>query len=348
MPKLRGLRATNSPDSIGQVDSYSHESTAAAIARLSAQVERQARAIRGYETAIRRSRDVFERASAAAHLGLWECDLATEALQWSGGTYDMFAIPRDRPLKREQTLVRYPTESLKTLDDIRRRAIAERSSFNLDTEIVTPAEGRRWIRITATVECTADRATRLLGFKQDITEERVRWERTRRLADFDALTGLANRSQFQAGLSEACGDDGGPAAGGILLLVDLDGFKEVNDSLGHTASDECLKEAARRLATVCNEAKIVARIGGDEFAVLLGPSEKVGSPGLLAKQVVATMGRTIRYEWRRFRVGASIGLATLRGCRSDEALKRADAALYAAKAAGRNTFRWFVPGEMRL
>ena len=346
MGKARQLRADGAADGVAHVDPYSHELTAAAVARLTALVEAQARTIRMREAAMMRSREIFERATAAARLGLWECDLRTETLQWSGGTYDMFGIARDTPLKRGQALVRYPTDSLKALETVRGRAIDERTGFNLDTRIVTPA-GERWIRITATVQCAGDRATRLFGFKQDITEEKESWERTRYLAEFDELTGLANRSQFQARLAEACGEHGGPP-GGTLLLIDLDGFKDVNDSVGHSAGDECLKEAGHRLASVCAKARIVARVGGDEFAVLLGTPEIAGSPVLLAKQIIATMNRPVRCGWRRFRIGASIGLAATRGCHASEAMKRADAALYAAKAAGRNTLRWFDPGTMRL
>lgn len=346
MAKARALKATDEFE-VTQVDPYSHDSTAAAVARLAALVEAQARAIRNYQTAMARSHEVFEHAAAADRLGLWECDLTTEVLQWSPGTYDMFGIARDAPLKRGQALIRYPAHALKKLETIRSRAIAERSGFNLDTEIVTPDGGCRWIRITATVECNGAQPTRLFGLKQDITEAKKRWERTRYLAAFDELTGLANRSHFNARLAEACGDETGHNAAGALLLVDLDGFKEVNDTLGHTAGDVCLKEVARRLSAACATAVVVARIGGDEFAILLDPLEGRGAT-LLAKQIIAAIRQPIRYAGHRFHIGASIGLAAIRGCQPGEALRWADTALYAAKAAGRNTARWFDASAMRL
>ena len=253
-----------------------------------------------------RSRDIFERATAAARLGLWECDLTTETLQWSGGTYDMFGIARDTPLKRKQTLACYPADSLKILETVRGRAIAERNGFNLDARIVTPDGNSRWIRITATVACAGDRPVRLFGLKQDITDEKERWERMLYRAEFDELTGLANRGQFQTRLAEACWRPASDA-GGVLLLVDLDGFKDVNDTLGHAAGDECLRTAAQRLAAACDTATIVARVGGDEFAVFIGPLDR-GAPVLLAKQIIAAMGRPIRYGWHRFQIGASVGL----------------------------------------
>jgi diguanylate cyclase (GGDEF)-like protein len=346
MQKALGFNARNAPDSVAGVDAYSHEATAAAVARLTALVEAQARVIRNHESAAARSREIFERAYAAARLGLWECDLATETLQWSGGTYDMFDIARERPLVRRQALIRYPAESLKKLERLRSRAIAARTGFNLDTDILAPDGKRRWIRITATVECNGERPVRLFGLKQDITEDRERWDEARRRAEFDDLTGLANRRQFEARLAAACGDEGGAGEGGTLLLLDLDGFKDVNDSLGHAAGDACLKEAAQRLTAACDTAALIARIGGDEFAVLLGRSDR--APVLSARQIIAVMGRPIHCGWRRFQVGASVGLAALDGCRSEIATRRADAALYAAKAAGRSTFRWYDPATMRL
>ena len=333
-------------ENVAAADPASHEETAAAVARLTALVEAQARTIRNHQAAMARSRDIFERASAAARLGLWECDLASETLQWSAGTYDLFDIPRDTPLRRNHALVRYPAAALKQLEAIRSRAIDERSGFDLETAIVTPSGGERWIRITATIECAGERPTRLFGLKQDITEERRRSERMRYLAEFDELTGLANRNQFQERLARACGEDFGRSAGGTLLLIDLDGFKEVNDSLGHAAGDECLKEAAQRLTAVCSDTASAARIGGDEFAVLIEPG--AGAPVLLGKQFIAAMRRPIRCGWHRFCIGASIGLTQLAGCHASDALKRADAALYAAKAAGRNTLRWFDPLQMRV
>ena len=100
------------------------------------------------------------------------------------------------------------------------------------------------------------------------------------------------------------------------------------------------------MAETCDSAALVARVGGDEFGVLLDATER--APVLVARQIIAAMIRPIRCDWRRFRIGASVGLVALRGCTPDVAFKRADAALYAAKAAGRNTFRRFDPATMRL
>lgn len=325
-----------------EVDPFSHDANAAAVERLTALIEAQARVIRRYEETLAHSRRIFEEATAAARLGLWECDLTTETLQWSNGTYDLFDLPRGMPLLRQHILPYYPEHSLKLLERVRSQAIRQRRSFNLDAEIVTPKGSRRWLRIHATVDCAGDRPIRIFGLKQDITEDKERWERARYRAECDDMTGLANRSRFQERLAEFCGDDGRRHSAGVLLLIDLDGFKEVNDSLGHRAGDECLKEVARRIKDACPTAfgtSLVARIGGDEFAVLveagLGPAME------LAGKTIEAVGHAMTFGRQTFRIGASIGLAAIDGSPSRVLFDRADRALYAAKAGGRNTFRVF-------
>lgn len=339
MMKARAFRAV-------ELDSLSHESTAAALERLVALVEAQARTIREHEAALAHSRYIFERASVAAKLGMWECDLASETLNWSDVTYDLFDLPRGSPLVRGQTLTSYPEESLKALESARSQALALRQGFSLDAAIITPKGNRRWIRIHAAIECAGNRPVKIFGMKQDITEEKALWERTRQLAEVDEMTGLANRSKFQAHLSQLCEGPSGQTAAGALLLIDLDGFKEVNDSLGHLAGDQCLKATAARLGDICTNASIVARIGGDEFAVLLVTPRKSEAIEVAAK-IVATVRHPIEHGGRQFYIGASVGVATIDSCTPLELFRRADTALYAAKAGGRDTFRVFDAARMR-
>ena len=92
-----------------EVDPYSHESTAAAVERLTALLDAQARVIRQYESRLAHHRHIFETASAAARLGVWECDLPSETLQWSDGTYDLFDVPRGSPVTRKEILKALPS-----------------------------------------------------------------------------------------------------------------------------------------------------------------------------------------------------------------------------------------------
>jgi diguanylate cyclase (GGDEF)-like protein len=279
---------------------------------------------------------VFELASAEARMGLWECDLARETLRWSGGVYDLFEFPRDTVPSRPAALACYSEEARRHLDAVRAEAIGRRTPFTLDAEIVARRGTRRWIRITATVEARDGVALRLFGFKQDITEQKLLADRTRYRADFDSLTGLANRTVFDGRLADL-------PESGALLLIDLDGFKAINDTYGHAVGDACLQEAARRLSAACPEADLVARIGGDEFAVLIGRQAEAPLCEALARRIVAAMREPVLHRGVRLRFGASVGIARAGWSAPADLFIAADAALYAAKAAGRGTLRVAPP-----
>lgn len=321
-------------------------SEAELIAALSAQLEAQAALIREQAASLAFSQKIFDRASAAARIGVWQCNLADESLVWTDVVYDLFDLPRGSVPDRKQTLACYREESVRELHRRRSKAIAECSGFSLDAEIVTIKGNRRWIRITASVECEDGIAVRIFGMKQDITEEKILADRMRYLAEFDAMTGLANRSQFQlklSALSSATGHEAKPL--GALLLIDLDEFKSVNDNFGHAAGDESLREAAQRLRSVCGAAELVARIGGDEFAVLLSAHCGLGEISEIAQAIVREMAKPIVHHGRSFKLGASVGIALVEGSAPSQLFMEADAALYAAKNAGRNTFRIFKPSS---
>lgn len=305
------------------------------VAELEAELAQASAVIRAQQAALDHTRKIFERASAAARIGVWECELPSQSLRWSDMVYDIFDLPRGAVVNREEVLTCYADESREQLGVLRSRAIAEQTGFSMDAQITTFAGDTRWIRITATVESEDGRAVRIFGMKQDITEEKLLSERTRYLAEFDVMTGLANRAQFQARLTRSA--EGAPI--GALLLVDLDGFKQVNDTHGHALGDELIKEAARRLAAVCSGCELVARIGGDEFAVLLSPSQPQCAAEDLAARIVAEMSAPALAGGMLLRVGASVGVAHAEGCTPPDLFKQADIALYAAKAAGRNTYR---------
>lgn len=275
---------------------------------------------------------MFERASQTARIGIWVCSLPDERLTWTDGVYDLFELPRGSVLDRDTTVGFYTRESRDRMQVLRARAIAEHTDFNLDAEIVTAKGNRRWMRLTGAVECENGVARRIFGMKQDITEEKLLSDRTRYLAEFDVMTGLANRAQFQARLTDL--DD----VGG-LLLIDIDGFKLINDTHGHVAGDDYLKEVARRLRDCCASASLVARIGGDEFAVLLGRNTAVADIQGAAASIVHVLSSAASIAGQTMPMSASVGGALCGSASGEDLFRQADAALYAAKAGGRNTHR---------
>ena len=308
----------------------------ATIARHRRHIEAQTRTIADYVALEEQRRTLFDRASATARIGVWQCNLSDNSLLWTNGVYDLFEIPRNTPVTREIALACYTDASRRQMEAARARAIANCSDFSLDVEIITRTGKHRWMRLTGAVESRDGVAHRIFGMKQDITEEKLLADRTRYLAEFDVMTGLANRSLFQARLTDL---DNGQGGIGALLLVDLDGFKQLNDTYGHAIGDACLQEAARRLVESCAGAQLVARIGGDEFAVLL----KAGADAeALAELIVATMRRPAAQLGQTRRLSTSVCVAHYGGGSSEDLFRQADLALYAAKAAGRDTSRTFT------
>ncbi|GJD61406.1 bifunctional diguanylate cyclase/phosphodiesterase [Methylobacterium frigidaeris] len=179
---------------------------------------------------------------------------------------------------------------------------------------------------------------------EDVTQRRRSEARIAHLASHDALTGLPNRAQLQERLDAALAGRIDDEAVSVLCL-DLDGFKEVNDSYGHPVGDELLRLVARRLQEAVGANALVGRLGGDEFAVIrCAPSHPAGVAAL-AERIVRLLRRPFEVQGHEVGIGTSIGLATTceTGLTTAELLRRADVALYQAKASGRNGWRLFDP-----
>lgn len=173
----------------------------------------------------------------------------------------------------------------------------------------------------------------------DITAGKTAQRELERLARFDALTGLANRHHFDEGLATAVARAMRTGAALMLLTLDLDRFKLINDSLGHAAGDAVLKEFAQRLRAAVYDVDLVARLGGDEFVVLVEYSPTVDVGERIAQRLVEVMKPPFVIEGRELQVRTSIGIGLLHPVRSGaELMALADKALYEAKAHGRGTW----------
>lgn len=175
---------------------------------------------------------------------------------------------------------------------------------------------------------------------RDVTERRLNEERLSRLASLDALTDLPNRASWRARLDKTMQATGEAT----VLLLDLDGFKEVNDTLGHSAGDALLIEVAARLKASLSMAISVGRLGGDEFVALL-PGNDERQARAIAGLIISAFASPFEHAGRKQRVGVSVGvaLAPQHGESSQELMNAADLALYRAKAAGKGHYEVFEP-----
>jgi diguanylate cyclase (GGDEF)-like protein/PAS domain S-box-containing protein len=180
---------------------------------------------------------------------------------------------------------------------------------------------------------------------EDITERKASENRIERLAHYDSLTGLANRNLFKERIDETLAGYRRLNAPFAVLLLDLDKFKSVNDALGHQSGDALLKQVAGRIKAESREVDMTARIGGDEFALIVAPGQ--GSLGddaaALAGRLVTAIAAPYEIDGHPIVIGCSIGIAVVpeHGTRIDEILRNADLALYESKNAGRNRFNMY-------
>ena len=179
---------------------------------------------------------------------------------------------------------------------------------------------------------------------EDVTEQRHAEAEITRLARHDVLTGLANRAEFNAKLAEASKRAKRYGGAITVMMLDLDKFKAVNDTLGHPAGDKLLIEVAGRLKASLRETDVVARLGGDEFAIIQegGTTQHEGAIAL-ALRIIHSITQPFDLDGHQANVGTSIGIALApeHGVDPEDLLKRADLALYTVKAGGRNDYRIF-------
>ena len=188
---------------------------------------------------------------------------------------------------------------------------------------------------------------RFLGFRglaANLTAREREEAEASKLARYDSLTGLPNRATMARMLDEALANAAERRRGCALMLIDLDRFKQVNDSLGHPVGDQLLKQVAARLREALGEAGRVGRLGGDEFQAILPGIEEEGTLARHAERIIASVSEPYTIDGHAVSVGASIGIAVARPGKAyaSAVVKEADLALYAAKGAGRGTHLFFA------
>jgi len=192
--------------------------------------------------------------------------------------------------------------------------------------------------------------TGLLTALANIDDRKRMQDDMRRKAMHDQLTGLPNRAMFMESLDHAVRKARRRSGRFSVLFLDLDRFKEVNDSLGHSAGDRLLQAVSERLASAVRQSDLVARLGGDEFVVLIedhvGPEEVM----IVAQKVLAYLYRPVLLEWREVNISGSIGIASFPedGQDPETLVKNADAAMYLAKERGRNNFQFYSDDLNRI
>ena len=224
--------------------------------------------------------------------------------------------------------------------------LSARSSFqDLAVRAATSEEDERWWSISG--RPVYDSFNNFLGFRgsgSDLTEKKRSQENASRLARYDSLTGLANRVQMSESLEKILSARRLDHQACAVFLLDLDRFKQVNDTIGHPAGDQLLKQVAQRLEHTVREAGRVGRLGGDEFQVIIPGHVTRDDLAYLAHRIIQNLSQPYAIDGHRVVIGASVGIALSPddGCTSEALIRNADLALYAAKDGGRGRHHFYA------
>lgn len=282
------------------------------------------------ENAIRVSEERLRLALQASRMAAWELNLETQWVDRSENSMVLLGISsgpaadfidRVHPDDRQRVKAFW-------------HAVMSEGSGATEVRYLAPDGAQTWLSLRA----ERKDGNRLIGLTFDIADRKAAEEAIWRTANHDPLTGLANRALFQVRLNEALKNAGGSGSGVGLLLLDLDDFKDVNDTLGHAVGDLLLQEAALRLRSFAGEGDTVARLGGDEFAIILAEISAGSDAIARASEIVEALRAPFQHEGRALSTTVSIGLATFPEHHRDpvELMKDADIALYRAKEQGRS------------
>jgi diguanylate cyclase (GGDEF)-like protein/PAS domain S-box-containing protein len=238
------------------------------------------------------------------------------------------------------------------LDDL------EATALELDFRVCPPGHETRYVSMRVyAVRDGAGPSLRRAGVIQDVTERKAQEARIEHLAYHDSLTGLPNRAMLMDRLGQALSQAQRLDQQVAVLFIDLDRFKLVNDSLGHPVGDQLLQEIARRLRATLRDNDTVARVGGDEFQVVVCNVAGATDAARIAEKLMRALGEPFTLEGQELHVTASLGVSLFPrdGASGELLLKYADTALYEAKGEGRNAYRFFSPemnaqahGRLRL
>lgn len=303
--------------------------------------------LRAAEAMLDQRTRALQEAHRLGKIGTWSYRVDSGRSVWAPELYQLLGIePGLFEPNHENTKSFFLGDDAERFLELQMRVLRTRRTEAIDLRIQHNDGTIHDLAVICKAEVARDRVIGILGTVQDVTERKEAERQLEQLAYSDPLTGLANRTLFKrqlAALIEGCVLRGRGAA---LLLIDLDRFKEVNDSLGHAAGDELLMRVAVALRQDLGPRAFIARLGGDEFAVLHeGPA--VAGPDLveLAERIIAGLSGPMDLTEGEAFIGATIGIARLpeHGATVETAMRNADLALYMAKEAGRGRAQLFEP-----
>ncbi|WP_024327186.1 diguanylate cyclase domain-containing protein [Thioalkalivibrio sp. AKL19] len=288
--------------------------------------------------ALQETTERLEEAQRIAGAGYWDWDIRGQRMNWSSHVYELLGLdPKTESAGFEAYMSAIHPEDRTRVRRATNEALDRETFYRVDHRVVRRDGGIRHVRVEGEIDRDAEgRAVQVLGMVRDTTRDKASEERLWHQAHHDSLTGLPNRSLLQEHLQQALRRAQRSGAGLALVVCDLDGFKPINDRLGHDAGDVMLVTVARRLREGVRDSDVVSRVGGDEFVLLL---ENVRDPDAvtgIGLKLIERFEEPVEVNRESVRVGLSMGAALYPGDgdHAEALLQRADRAMYLAKEEG--------------
>ncbi len=303
------------------------------------------------QAALRESEQRFRSLTALSSDWFWEQDESFRFVRVEGNSFDDYNTPASAYIG----LTHWEGAESGVSDEHwaeHKRVLRSHQTFrNFEMQQSTRTGTMRWVSLSGAPIFDAQGEFRgYRGIGRDITDQKRSQDESQRMAFYDTLTGLPNRRLLMERLSQALVSSARNHSHGAMLFIDLDNFKDINDTLGHDVGDVLLENVANRLVTCIRQGDTVARFGGDEFVIMLeGLKPKlpdaIAQVRTVGEKILAAMNLPFDLNLKEHFSTPSIGVTLFSGHQhtGDELLKRADMAMYQAKAAGRNTMRFFDP-----
>ncbi|MET0289535.1 MAG: EAL domain-containing protein [Pseudoxanthomonas sp.] len=292
--------------------------------------------------------ELLNRVSALGGIGGCEIDVATRRVHWTEECQRLHGLP-DGTTSLDHALAQYTHDSRDAFHEVLVRLTEGGLAERLDMCFYRPNGKRVWVDVQVDLDLRDGMPPRFVALFRDVSRERETHERIELLSHYDLLTGLPNRFLLRAQVEDAITTALDVQAPLALLVIDLNGFKGINDSFGHAAGDILLKAAAGRVHRCLQSSHLLGRLGGDEFLVVLPHPASQELAGLVASQLIDALIEPLALGNDLLKIGASIGIAMLGRELSDfDALLRAGyAAVYAAREKGGNTFEFHTQEVVR-
>jgi len=305
------------------------------------------------ESKLRSLTERLSLATAVAKVGVWDWDLASNTLTWDATMFAIYGFPPMVPMPYEKWSAAVYREDLPAVEATLRRVIEEKGQGFAEFRIALADGALR--NVSAAERAVLDehgKVIRVIGVNMDVTERKEAEKsllsnaaHMTHAAQHDFLTGLPNRMLLNDRLSQAIALAPRHMKNVAVLFLDLDGFKHINDSLGHPIGDKLLQSIGKCLVDCVRGSDTVSRQGGDEFVVLLSEVEQPEDAAITARRILQAVEKAHSINQHDLRITTSIGVSVYPddGLDAETLIKNADTAMYQAKENGRHSFQFFKP-----